>query len=154
MIQRIQSLYFFIALVTMTVAVIFPATRFLGENGQVYLLQVWGIIEAGSDSSSVLINTIPLLILYLAIPLLLLITLFAFNKRTRQIRLSIFSILLMVGSLALLYFYRRYGMINLKAEAYFTIFAAFPIVAAILTYLGFRGVKKDGELIRSYDRIR
>lgn len=154
MIQRIQSLYFFLAMVSMAVAIVFPATRFVGENGQEYLLQVWGIIEAGSDSSSVLINTIPLLVLYLSIPLLLLITLFAFRKRSRQIRLSIFTILLMIGSLALLYFYRRYGMTNLKAEAFFTINAALPIVAAILTYLGFRGVKKDEELIRSYDRIR
>jgi hypothetical protein len=88
------------------------------------------------------------------VPLLLLVTLFSFKKRIRQIRFSIFSLLLMIGSLALIFFYRHQGIATLQVEAYFTLFAAFPIVSAILTYLGFRGVKKDEELIRSYDRIR
>jgi hypothetical protein len=60
----------------------------------------------------------------------------------------------MVGSLVLIYFYRHQGITTLEAEAYFTLFSAFPVISAILTYLGFRGVKKDEELIRSYDRIR
>lgn len=154
MIQRIQTIYLFLALLLITLVIFFPVTHFFGENGQVYLLQVWGIVEAGEDTNHVVINTIPLLILFLIILLLLLISIFSFKKRTRQLRLSIFTILLMIGSIVLIYFYRRHGMINLHAEAYFTIFAAVPAVSAVLTYLAFRGVKKDEELIRSYDRIR
>ena len=119
-----------------------------------YLLQVWGIVLAEATTPTTVMNTIPLLILFLIIPLMLLICLFSFKKRIRQIRFSIFTILLMVGSLVLIYFYRRQGITALQAEAFFTLFTAFPIISAILTYLAFRGVKKDEELIRSYDRIR
>jgi hypothetical protein len=30
----------------------------------------------------------------------------------------------------------------------------FPLIAVILTYLGFRGIRKDELLVRSYERIR
>ena len=154
MIQRIQSIYFSISFILIILVILFPITRFVGEDSQVYLLQIWGIVLAGTETPTPVIGTIPLFILFLVIPLLLLISLFSFKKRIRQIRFSIFSILLMVGSLVLIYFYRRQGIATLQAEAYFTLFAAFPIISAILTYLAFRGVKKDEELIRSYDRIR
>ena len=154
MLQRIQSIYFSISFILIILVIFFPITRFIGEDSQVYLLQIWGIVLAGAATPTIVISTIPLLILFLVIPLLLLVSLFSFKKRIRQIRFSIFSMLLMVGSLVLIYFYRRQGIITFNAEAFFTLFAAFPIISAILTYLGFRGVKKDEELIRSYDRIR
>jgi hypothetical protein len=154
MIQRIQTIYYALAMTLMAFSIFLPVCRFIGDNGQVYLLHTWGIVEAGREAPPVVIHTIPLLILFLVILFLLLIAVFSFRKRMLQMRLSVFTMVLMVGSLALLYFYRKQGMMHLNADAYFTLYAALPIVSAILTYLAFRGVKKDEELIRSYDRIR
>ena len=154
MIQRIQTIYYVLAATIMTIRTLLPVCRFIGNNEKVYLLHTWGGVEAGLESPPVLLNTIPLLILFITVLFLLILALFAFRKRILQMRLSVFSIVLMIGSLALLYFYRRQGMIQFDADGYFTIYAALPIVSAILTYLAFRGVKKDEELIRSYDRIR
>ncbi len=154
MIQRIQTIYYGLATIMMTCGIFLPLIRFIGENGQLYQLRTWGIIAIGKETPMVVLNTIPLLILFLVVFFLLLVAVFSFRKRLIQMRLSIFSIVLMVGSLALFYFYRRQGMIQLNADAYFTPYAVLPIVSSILTYLAFRGVKKDEELIRSYDRIR
>lgn len=154
MIQRIQTVYYTLATILMASATFLPAARFIGDNGMAYLLHTWGIAEAGRESSPVLLGTIPLLLLFIIVLLLLIVATFAFKKRMMQMRLSVFSIVLMIGSLVLLFFYRRQGMMHFDADGYFTVYAALPIVAAILTYLAFRGVKKDEELIRSYDRIR
>jgi len=154
MIQRIQTVYYALATILMAFGAFLPVSRFIGDNGQVYLLHTWGIVEAGKESPPVVLSTIPLLILFLVVLCLLLVAMFSFRKRMVQMRLSVFSIVLMIGSLALFYFYRRQGMMHLNADAYFTLYAVLPIVSAILTYLALRGVKKDEELIRSYDRIR
>lgn len=154
MIQRIQTLYYLLATALMTISMFLPVCRFIGNNGNVYLLHTWGVVETATESPSVLLSTLPLLLLFIIVLFILIVALFAFKKRILQMRLSVFGIVLMIGSLALFYFYRRHGMVHFDADAYFTIYAALPIVSAILTYLAFRGVKKDEELIRSYDRIR
>ncbi len=154
MIQRIQTLYYGLATILIAIGIFLPVIRFIGDKGQIYLLHTWGIVLTGEDTPMVVLNTIPLLILFLTVFFLLLVVIFSFRKRLLQMRLSVFSIVLMIGSLALFYFYRRQGMIQFYADAYFTLYAVLPIVSAILTYLAFRGVKKDEELIRSYDRIR
>ena len=30
----------------------------------------------------------------------------------------------------------------------------FPLISAVLTFLAYRGIKKDDELVKSYDRLR
>jgi len=47
-----------------------------------------------------------------------------------------------------------HGQDEINGETFYLYPLAFPVVAAILTFLAFRGVKKDEELVRSYDRIR
>ena len=119
MVQRIQTIYYALATTLMAIGIFLPVSRFIGDNGRAYLLHTWGVVEVGKESPLVVLDTVPLLIIFLVVLLLLLVAMFSFRKRTVQMRLSVFSMVLMVGSLVLFYFYRRQGMMHLTADAYF-----------------------------------
>jgi len=130
----------------------FPLLRYIDPNSDIYELTYFGIrnIETGDH----LVKAIPLTILLAVIILLLLITIFSYKNRILQMRLSVFSILLMLGSLGLICFYALHGKSKFNSEIFYLYPVIFPVISVTLTFLAFKGVKKDEELIRSYDRIR
>ena len=142
----------FFALVIMGLMFFFPLLRFVDLNSNIYELTYLGIMNI--DKGNYIVKAIPLSILLVVIMLLLLITIFSYKKRILQMRLSVFSILLMIGSLGLIFFYALHGQSKINGEIFYLYPVVFPVVSAILTFLAFKGVKKDEKLVRSYDRIR
>ena len=142
----------FFALVIMGLMFFFPVLRFVDSNSKTYELTYLGIVNI--DDGEYIVKAIPLTILLVIIVLLLLITISSFKKRILQMRLSVFSILLMIGSLGLIFFYSFHGKSKTGGDIFYLYPLVFPLVSAILTFLAFKGVKKDEELVRSYDRIR
>jgi hypothetical protein len=154
MIQRVQSIYLFLSMVFMSLIFFFPIAKFISWENQAYFLHFSGIYYSDPENHDLIIGIIPMAILLIAIPVLSFITIFLYKKRIFQIRLAIYNILLMLGSIGLMYFYIRLGQGKLKAEVFYSFPIVLPLVSAILTYLAYRGIKKDEELVRSYDRIR
>jgi hypothetical protein len=151
MIQRIQSLYLLIAAILTALLLKWPFAEFLIDS-TVYVFKA-GSIEA-SDGSFLLVKTLPLLILLIIILGLTVVTVFLYKKRTLQMRLTIFSILLTLGIYALFYYYYNQAM-SLKSLTFsYDIGLVIPLVNGILLFLAFRGIKKDDEVIKSLDRIR
>ena len=135
MIQRIQSLYLF------TVTVLFASlffTNFVAANN----------VEYGVTSS------VYMIILTAAIALLSLGTIFCFNNRTLQVRISIFNMLLMLGwyVMAAYVTYKDLGTPFWCCDM--KIVLTFPLISMILDYLAIRGILKDDALVKSYDRLR
>ncbi|UCG28321.1 MAG: DUF4293 family protein, partial [Bacteroidales bacterium] len=118
MLQRIQTIYYFLAFVVAILMLFVPFIRFIDPDGQVYLLRARGIVSAETEPVELVLNTSPLLILLLLISLLVLTGIFLYRKRMLQIRLSIFSILLLLGSIGLIFFYRYYGIRHLSADSF------------------------------------
>ncbi len=152
MIQRKQTVYMFFALIIMGLMFFFPVLRFIDPNSNTYELTYLGVINI--ENGNYIVKAIPLTILLAVIVLLLLITIFSYKNRILQMRLSVFSILLMIGSLGLIFFYALYGQGKIHGEIFYLYPLIFPVVSTILTFLAFKGIKKDEELVRSYDRIR
>ena len=77
-----------------------------------------------------------------------------FKRRMFQVRLSVFSSLILVG------YYIVFGVFvyvfKSRYDADFTLSwtAAFPAVGLILDYLAFRNIMKDELIVRSLDRLR
>ncbi len=132
---------------------IFPIAKLIGPGDLNYEYFFYGIVTAG-DEGEVVISAIPLACLLAAIPLMSLTTFFLFRNRILQIRLCVFNILLMIGALILTWYYTFQAGKTLNVEALFSFPAIMPLLAAILTYLAFRGIRRDELLIRSVDRIR
>ncbi|MCF8335476.1 MAG: DUF4293 domain-containing protein [Bacteroidales bacterium] len=153
MIQRIQTLYMFIAFVLMLLLFFFPLAEILSGEGQVYTYRFDGLYYAGHET--VYIRTIPPIILLSVIVGINFISIFLYKRRITQMRINFINMLLMLGYAGLVYFYVRDFSNSLDSELItYKLFDAFPFVAAIFTYLAIRAIGKDEALIRSIDRIR
>ena len=130
----------------------FPLIRIIDPDSNTYELICLGVVNI--EKGNYIVKAIPLTILLAVIVLLLLITIFSYKNRILQMRLSVFSILLMIGLLGLIFFYSLHGQGKIGGEIFYLYPVIFPVVSVILAFLAFKGVKKDEELVRSYDRIR
>ena len=153
MIQRIQTLYLFIAFVLMLLLFFFPLAEILSGEGQLYAFRFDGLYYAGHET--VYIQTVPTIILLSVIVAITFISIFLYRRRVTQMRINFFNMLLMLGYVGLVYFYVQDFSKSLEAELVrYKVFDAFPFVGAIFSYLAIRAIGKDEALIRSIDRIR
>lgn len=152
MIQRIQSLFIFAAVITTILFLYFPLSHFALTDFNVDFFTS-GFKQAGTDE--LLLATTPLYMLCIGILFLSIIALFLYKKRILQIRFCIYNMLLNVGLIGMLALNINDFIKNNAVEAHsFSPFLAIPIVNIILLYLAFRGIRKDEVLIKAYDRLR
>jgi len=153
MIQRIQTLYLFLALVAMGLMFFFPFAEILSGEGLIYIFKFDGLYA--SNGVSVYVQTIPPIILLGVILGITLVSIFLYKKRIIQMRLNFINMILMLGYAGLIYYYIYHFSEQLESVAVsYEFYDSFPFVAAIFTYLAIRAIGKDEALVRSIDRIR
>ena len=153
MIQRIQTLYMFIAIILMLVLFFLPLADILSAEDQLYVFRFDGLYYAGHDT--VYVQTIPPIILLAVIVGINFFSLFLYRRRIIQMRINFINMLLMLGYVGLVVFYVQDFSYRLNAQVVtYKIFNAFPFIAAVFMYLAIRAIGKDEALIRSIDRIR
>ncbi|MFC0875995.1 DUF4293 domain-containing protein [Saccharicrinis sp. FJH2] len=150
MIQRIQTLYLFLVVVLTGVIL---ATNILSftNTGLIFLSPYRLYNETGITIK----EAMPLATLFHLSFILVATAIFFYKKRVIQIRISIFSLVLYLGSYALIAYYYFTFKKDLSLEFNsFKIGAVIPLINAILLYLAVRSIGKDEALVRSLDRIR
>ncbi len=147
MIQRIQTIYIFIAAVLVALLLQLDFAE-LAVEGQLYVFNAKGIVSDGQ----ILFDGLPVMGFIGLITLLHLVIIFLYKKRIRQIRFLSFTIILLLGLVGVM-FYFLYAAFD-GAEIVFKIPVVFPVLAVILDYLAIRSIGKDEALIRSLNRIR
>ena len=147
MIQRIQTVYLFISALLVGLLFLLPFAE-IAKDGAVYLFNFQGIILDGVLKE----NGFSISILIGIIMALHGVAILSYKNRIRQIRLMVFSILLLLGLFGMVFFFTYYSFS--EAQISFKISILFPVVAIILDYLAIRAIGKDEALIRSIDRIR
>ena len=149
MIQRIQSVYLLAVTILMIICMCTPVGSIIAGTQE--------ISEFGN-----LFSTLPdgtkdfapwaLFVILLVVAILSFGTIFLFKKRMLQIRLTIFSSVVLIGYYMALVAY----IFMLADEASFspswTI--CLPFVALILNWLAIRGIGADEALVKAYDRLR
>jgi len=147
MIQRIQSVYLLLAGVL--VATLFKLKLAdISVDGELMELMSKGIFKG----EELVYNGLPLLIFIGIISLLHLFVIFLYKKRIVQVRVLIFTIILLLGLFGMFFYFTYAGFDGAKVA--FKIPVAFPIVAIVLDWLAIRAIGKDEALIRSLNRIR
>jgi len=138
MIQRIQSIY--LLLTTLFSGLFLSMKMFVFRN------------EAGEVVSEEII--IPLAILLSLIAAISIITIFIFKNRKLQLKMSgglfILSIILLLAVAT--YAFILSGKYN--AQLQFRVNLLFPVMVLVFSILAHRGIKKDEDLVKSYDRLR
>jgi hypothetical protein len=147
MIQRIQTVFIFIAVLLLGLMYFFPFAEIsVGEN--LYEFNIKGIFLG----EKIIYPGMILLIFLILIILLHVFVMFRYKKRILQIRILIFVIILLLGFTGVLAYFAWSGFSGETVSFSFPV--AMPIVAAILDYLAIRYIGKDEALIRSLNRIR
>lgn len=154
MIQRIQSVYLFLAIVLTGSLFFLPFAELTNKAGDLFLLDSKGLYPAASQNTVPVFANSILLFFCAASVSVLITTIFRYKNLTRQINLSKIG-LLMLLILSGIVFYEIYKANSLLGGTYsIKIFSAFPIISIILVWMAMRGMHKDDQLLKSIDRIR
>ena len=85
-----------------------------------------------------------------AASLLPLVIVFLYQRRMLQIRLCMVNALILIGCQGLIAYY----FLSTEMTATLCVPSVFPLVAAILTLIAARYIKRDENLVRAADRLR
>jgi len=162
MLQRIQTIFLFLALVSGIVIFLFPIATFYSDVSffKFYLCSVrdyapdpFNEMSTASQQANWL-YPLSLSILQLIIVLLGLVTIFKFKKRLLQIRLNYLNIFLTVLLVGGIFYFSTMLEETFETTAQYGIGGVFPLVSIILFFLANNYIKKDERLIRSTYRLR
>jgi len=149
MIQRIQTLWFFLATVAAVLIFFFPVFELTSSN-DMKIYEYSSISIAGIDN---LIQTGYIIAgLTGVIAFLSFVDIFLFKNRALQMRISTFASLLVIFLVGLLTFFSWSEFA--KPASAIGLSAILPFIVFIFLLMGRRAVKKDDDLVRSVDRIR
>ncbi len=151
MIQRIQSVYLLIVTILLVVAICLPTGQFIGENGISYVFKPLGITLENGE----LQTTWGLLAILLLSAVVSLCSIFLYRNRMLQIRMTIFSSLLLIGFYIVFAVFWFVMKGKLGAASFQIGWAlSLPAVCIILNYLAFRAIYRDEVMVRAADRLR
>lgn len=153
MIQRIQTVYWFLAALMACMMLPFEWMQLIVADGD-YTFAASGISKITSGAVDTVVNGIPLMVYIIAYAVLNLVIIFLYKNRILQARLTTIAIILAIGLYAVIAFY-RYMSFNVDVvSTNFNYPLLFPLVSLFFDYLAQRGVIKDEIKVRSLDRIR
>ncbi len=139
MIQRVQSIYLFLASISAAL---------------LFLLDMW-IIEVDSEKViySVYYN-MPLMILACLMILMPFIALFLYKNRKQQIRFCQFTITLAALFIGVAVYVHSFSLAATAAIHTYGFGIVIPFFVILFIYLAMRSIRKDEKLVRSMDRLR
>lgn len=149
MIQRIQSVYLLVVTILMVICMCSPVGSIIASTNEISEFGNLCIIlpDGTKDYAPWALFAILLVVAALSFG-----TIFLFKKRMLQIRLTIFSSVMLIG-----YYLALVAYIFMLAEE--TTFSAswticLPFAGIILNWLAIRGIGADEALVKAYDRLR
>jgi hypothetical protein len=149
MIQRIQTVYLFIALI---------ASSLLFFSIPVAIFQITTPVNVDMSffitSKFQNVTTLPLMILNALVVGLSLAAILLYNKRILQLRVTMFAFLANVIFIIVLFFTADslQNQLNIQAAYKFGVFM--PLVSLVMLILASKAIKKDEKLVKGTDRLR
>ncbi|WP_145860137.1 DUF4293 domain-containing protein [Pedobacter suwonensis] len=155
MIQRIQSIWLFLATLTLILMLFLPiATKVVnGDENQVFTNGLHYFVNGKSGKVLNVDVFLPLIITHSVLILLCFINIFRFKKRTQQKRIAVFTIAAIAGFAFWCSIYVKELPGGIEG-ANFGVGAYLPAVAILFIVLAIFGINKDERLIRSAERLR
>jgi len=155
MIQRIQTIYLFLAAVLLCVSAYFPLIRFVPIEGEGFVsMSALSFTSLGLENFS-LERPYGIVAAFGLAALISLYTIFLYKNRKRQMLLSMVAALIVVVAYGFVLFYslRAVEQTSLQVEPNWPVLAM-PLVAILLLLMARHHIKKDEALVRAADRIR
>ncbi|MGB0390754.1 MAG: DUF4293 domain-containing protein [Salibacteraceae bacterium] len=157
MIQRIQTVYWVLTIVTSTIFFFLPISE-ITVNESIYQLKASGVYYLDAEGyvfDSPLITLSSVLFFHI---LLTLICIFQFKNRELQIKLSALNLFLLIGLIGLTFLYTgevsEVAIDGSNQEVTYTWLNLILIIPIVGTFLAKKAVEKDEKLVKSLDRLR
>lgn len=149
MIQRIQSVYLLVVTILMIICMCNPVGSIIASTNEI---SEFGNLCITLPDGSKDYAPWALFAILMVVAILSFVTIFLFKKRMLQIRLTIFSSIMLIG-----YYLALVALALMLAEG--TSFTpswiiCLPFVAIVLNWLAIRGIGADEALVKAYDRLR
>lgn len=155
MIQRIQTIFLFLATVFAGILFFTPVFSFnCGE--ELMKFSVFGIENANEAIQFSVVYLLPLLITTILAVVIPFFTIFKFKKRELQLKLSSLNIFLNAIICGLIFLYYASNVEEkINPETVHYMFGTYiPLINIVLSVLAMRWIKKDIDLLKSVDRLR
>jgi len=152
MIQRIQSVWLFLAGITIFSLLLIPIVSNQAGGTETWIM-VSGLYQKTKGTSQKLQAFLPLLISTVAVGVMCFAAIFCFRNRTMQKRV-IMATIAMIGGLSFWIFNYARRIPGDIDNASYGAGAFVPALAIIFCILAVRGIRKDEQLLRSADRLR
>ena len=161
MIQRLQTLYLFIASASLALMFFFPIYTFTEKQADASVkevkLTIQGRFEKDLSTNEFVIAkpNYAKSLMVLVIGLALFVTIFQYNNRVRQLRITRIMIVMIFAFIVTL-LSSAYTTVNAEGVGNIVTGMAviFPSVSIVFAALAARAIKKDENLVRSADRLR
>jgi hypothetical protein len=158
MIQRIQTIYLFLAASCSVALFFFPVASFLSDFTY-QKLYITGLINMAPGSPAAMATSLvlPLAVVGALMAVLALAGILTYKKRTLQLRLVMFGILftvMMIAGIFFLYVPLIQKKLSVIPDYSGGIGIYFPLIALVLFILANRAIRRDEKLVKSLDRLR
>lgn len=151
MIQRIQSIWLLLAFIASLLLFFLPLSSISAEGSE-FILKYRGVYKISGANPELFSYTIPLAIISFIIMISSLSNIFLFKNRILQMRICVFSLILVFSAIGLLV-YSSYLTFDQEQVSHAS-GSVLPLLIAIFTFLARRSINKDEKLVKSTDRIR
>ena len=155
MIQRIQTIYLLAAFILLIILYFLPFADFKVEEA-FFSLETSGIRDFDVKGYGFELAWFPVIFQWM-IPLaafLIFVSIFYYKNRKLQMTLCKVNMFLLFLLFASIVFYIYQLKIYFEADVRLKIALIIPLIAIVLVGLAHRNIKKDENLVKSYDRIR
>jgi glucan phosphoethanolaminetransferase (alkaline phosphatase superfamily) len=128
---------------------------FDGKTEADIMMNIKGVWQVTGTGYNAMIRTqFPALVILVSILLLSVVTIFFYTKRKIQMKLTLGIIVMIIAFVGILLFY-TFAIINKYQVSLVPGWKMFiPFLMLLFGILAYRGIKKDEELVKSYDRLR
>ena len=151
MIQRIQTLFLLAVVVLSGLLLTGDLLTMDSGSGTLFTISFQGLGEEGGE---IIQRLWPLSFLLALVPVVALAAIFLYRKRNTQMRVTMITLLLSLGTLFLGAFYVIMFDRKIDVTIIWKIKVVFPLISAILAWLAHRAILRDDLRVKSYDRLR
>jgi len=155
MIQRIQSVYLLLTAILSFLFLKGSIITFIDRSGYLIKMTFNQIIrESAMASVELLEKTFAVTLFIILIPVLSAIIIFIFKNRNLQKRLVRFLIIVVIAFIFTSCLYAYIIITKYNSEIVPGFKMVIPLLQLIFSVLAYRGIIKDDNLVKSYDRLR
>ena len=155
MIQRKQSVYLSLTTLLSFLFLTGSNLSFVDKSGYMIKVTFNGTFRnTGGQGFEFFERFWPFSVVIIIIPVISLITIFLFNDRKTQLRFALSGIILAAGFVLFSLYYTYIICLNYGTQIVPGYKMLIQILLLIFNYLAYRGIKKDDDIVKSYDRLR